>query len=62
VSVNPGGEYSTKRKQINHNVYPSVNPTIHLCMVTHLNPLDQESERFLRETHGHPVGFLVPGP
>ena len=29
-------------------------------MVTHLNPLDQESERFLRETHGHSVGFLVP--
>jgi len=37
----------------------SINPrelTINLCTVTH----DQESDRYLRETHGHPVGFLVP--
>ena len=53
---------STKWKPINQNVYPKCKLcpkelTINLCTTTHLNPLDQESER---ETRGHPVGFLVP--
>ena len=42
---------------------PSVNPKdlpINLRTVTHLNPLDQELLMILRETYGHPVGFLVP--
>jgi len=42
---------------------PSVNPkdlSINLRTVTHLNPLDQELLMILRESRGHPVGFLVP--
>ena len=41
-----------------HHIHPSVSLIINPCTVT-LNPLDQESEKYLRETHGHSVGFLV---
>jgi len=48
---------SSKEKWGEKNVLPkckSKELTINPCTVTHLNPLDQESE------WGHPVGFLVP--
>jgi len=54
---------STKQKPINQNVTSSIHPkelTINLCTACDPPPLDQESDRYLRETCGHPVGFLVP--
>jgi len=41
---------------------PSLNPkelTINLLTMTDLNSLNQEPERHLRESRGHPGGFLV---